>query len=282
MQNKLQTFKFLPAQLIVSILSIVLVFLISCRNPIEPAHDENNDALPPINIPWTQQQSLVCFGTSLTFGYIPVLPVGPTLPASIVQSNQNRFPKILFSTKIADSDTISYPVLLSKKLKIKIFNQGFVGATTRQALTLVGDSIFSKNPALVLLEFGANDFLQGNDSQVVAQQLGRLIDTLHSFGSQVVLISFLFPEMIASVSSNNYFASRRQDAVNYLSMLKRVADSHNILFVEKAMDGIYWNSDLMSSDGMHPNIKGYQRMEANIYGALINTLQKNNMLLRTP
>jgi lysophospholipase L1-like esterase len=171
----------------------------------------------------------------------------------------------------------AYPALLDSTLKIRVHNQGQVGATTQRAMDIVADSVFSRNPALVLLEFGANDFLQHVRDSLVEQRLGRLIDTLQWFGSKVIFISFLNPEMIASLPSDHFLASRKQEASVFLEMLRRVATNHAILFVEYAMRGIYWNTNMMS-DELHPNQAGYRRMQENISRALVNTFQQNGML----
>jgi lysophospholipase L1-like esterase len=93
----------------------------------------------------------------------------------------------------------------------------------------------------------------------------------------VVLIGFLYPEMITSVPSNSYLVNRKEDAEAYLKMLRGLAENHAILFVENAMKGIYWNSDMMS-DPIHPNKNGYRKMQENISRALVKTFEKNKML----
>lgn len=253
------------------VLLVGVLLFNSCEYSTAPTEDG-------LSIPWSNQQTLVCFGTSLTAGYIGRGWITPPFTGIIDASWQKRKiferPTALEQTS---TDSISYPALLGKVLRIKVLNEGIIGATCERALTVVDDSVFKKNPALVLLEFGANDFLQGIDSKSTEQGLTKLIDTLHSFGSKVVLISFLYPEMINSVAPSHPFYSRKDSARVYLDMLSRVGYSRADLFLEYAMQGIYWNSELMSSDGLHPNRAGYRLMEANIEAALSATFRKNNM-----
>ena len=249
--------------------SVTLLFFVSCDEPT-PAIPYS-EALPAINVPWTAQQSLVCFGTSLTYGWMSE----PNQRAN-ARSGECREPG---SSQVATPPpAYAYPALLQATLKIGVVNQGQVGATTQRALEIVGDSVLSRNPALVLLEFGANDFLQEVTDSLVERRLGRLIDTLQLSGSKVILVSFLNSEMIASVPSDHPLADRKQEAYVFLGMLRRVAMIHNDLFVEYAMRGIYWNTSMMSADGFHPNRAGYQRMQENISRALVNTFQTNGML----
>lgn len=255
-----------------------LLFFVSCDNSVSPPPETNSEheILPAIDVPWTGQQSLVCFGTSLTYGYMPDDPISPKIPSDINFQQPPYVPKILSINKI-NSDTASYPALLAGSTVIKVYNEGYIGATTNYALEFAINSVFTKKPALVLLEFGANDFLQEIDSKVVESNLSKLIDTIRQFGSKVVLISFLCREMISNLPPDSYFASRKEDAEMYLKMLKRVAENNSVLFVENAMKGIYWKPDMMS-DAIHPNAKGYRRMYENIFSALIKTFEANNML----
>ncbi len=252
------------------LLSVIVVLFASCDEPTSPTQD--SEALPAIVVPWTAQQSLVCFGTSLTYGFMwpesgRPTDIDPGRYYSQMPANQ----------ALTLGPAYAYPALLDSTLKIRVHNVGQVGATTQRALNIVADSVFSRNPALVLLEFGANDFLQHVSDSLVEQRLVRLIDTLQWFGSKVILISFLNPEMIASVPSDHFLADRKEEASVYLQMLRRIATIQGILFVEYAMRGIYWNTNMMS-DELHPNQAGYRRMQENISRALVNTFQQNGML----
>ncbi len=251
------------------LLTGVVILFASCDEPVSPTQSE---ALPSIDVPWTVQQSLVCFGTSLTYGFMWQQSGRSVNP--LFSQHDSR---MSYTSVVTPPPTYAYPALLDSTLKIRVYNQGYPGATTQRALEIVADSVFRWNPALVLLEFGANDFLQHIQDSLVEQRLGRLIDTIHSFGSKVILISFLNPEMIAILPSNHFLYSRRQEAPVFLEMLRRVASNHSILFVEYAMRGIYWNTSMMS-DEFHPNQAGYRRMQQNISRALVNTFQKNGML----
>lgn len=251
-------------------LLIILPFLTlaSCDFSTEPS---DFFVLPAIDVPWTAGQSVVCFGTSLTAGFMW------DAPTPVQWKTEPKFPEVpTKAAHSADYDSTSYPALLQQRLKIKVYNEGYVGATTSYALTRV-DSVLAKNPALVLLEFGANDFLQNLSDSLAEVRLGRLIDTLQSSGTKVVLISFIHDEMAHNLPPDHYFAPRIPLGRAYLAMLKRVAQTKGILFVEYAMKGIYWNENLMS-DGLHPNRPGYKLMMENIYQALEKTFQKNGMV----
>ena len=256
---------------------LLLLPLVSCEKSTGPVTSEPEvPVLPPLLLNWTAQQSIVCFGTSITAGYIGSgsifrpTPAGTMLVDTLLLSKQGQAGRF-------DWPDYAYPAELGKTLKINVFNQGYIGATTQEALTLVSDSVLTKSPVLVLLEFGANDLLQGVDVHVTEQRLDSLVDIIQTGGTAVVLISFLYPEMIDGIPSDHPLASEKALGWSYLEMLRRVASAKSIQMVEYALVGIYWNEDMMS-DLIHPNEQGYKRMQENISRALSRTFEENDML----
>ena len=231
----------------------------SCESPNIPT----DPSLPPVSAPWTSGQSLVCFGTSLTYGYYWEDPVWKPRMADTV---------------IRYTPSTAYPALLAKTLTIPVYNAGFVGARTDRALKIVREEVLVCRPALVLLEFGANDFLQGVPDSVTGVLLGNLIDTLKNNGSAVILLSFLNETMIAAVQASSPLAGRTEEAYRYLRMLRRTAESRNVLLVEQTMNGIYWNESYLSPDQLHPNAAGYRMMQQNISTYLASTFRINGMV----
>jgi len=242
----------------------------SCEN-LNDAASSNVPYLPlaPFDVQWNEQNTLVCFGTSLTYGYgagaktfNPAGPIG--IPGGTTPSIKNT----------GDS---SYPRFLQEKLKIKVINQGYVGARLSYALTLLNDSIIAKKPALVLLEYGANDFLWSISARTSDSLLSLMVTQLQNKGVKVVLLSFINPDMLQYMSSGSWSSEDSILALQYNSMIKNVAARFAVPLIDYPLKGIFGHPELMS-DGLHPNGIGYKRMEENIFYALIKTFEKNGML----
>jgi lysophospholipase L1-like esterase len=250
------------------LVSLCCIYWCSCHQATE-----NNSpitsypSLPALIVPWTSQNSIVCFGTSLTYGYgagekkgfIP----GPIWGGS---SGNNAF--------VGDS---SYPRFLQEKLRINVFNQGYVGARASYGITLLQDSVLSKNPVLVLLEFGANEFLQNVAVHDVDSVLSLLIVDIAQSGSQVVLVSFINPDMTRFMGSGYWTTRDSIRAIEYYNMLSNLSIRYSLPFIDYPLRGVFGYPQLMS-DNLHPNGAGYKIMEENIYQALSATFQKNGML----
>ena len=64
----------------------------------------------------------------------------------------------------------------------------------------------------------------------------------------------------------------------YLEIASELSD--DVLFIPSAMDGILGDPELTSSDGMHPNGKGYARLAQNLFDAAFS--QALDMLRAIP
>lgn len=247
-----------------------------CIRSTEPLSFRAVKKLPSIEIPWDSTNSVVCFGTSLTYGFILNGDIiGPRKNQRIsFDYLQNKMSDLLFYHQ-ADS---AYPHCLDNKLRLKVYNQGYVGATVENALEVVQDSVFNLNPALILLEFAANDFLMDKDVNETEERLCRLIDKILTFGSKVVLISFV-DEYTTNHPPESHFLYDKKDFVReYYEMLKQTSEKYKILFIDDCFFEIFYIEEYMS-DSIHPNEMGYKKMADNITISLMNTFLKNKMLL---
>ena len=249
----------------------IVVFCCICLYSCNQTTENNspitsNHSLPALTVPWTNQNSIVCFGTSLTYGYGAGGKGEP--PGSIWAGSTGN------NTAVVDS---SYPRFLQEELRINVFNQGYVGARASYGITLLHDSVLSKKPVLILLEFGANEFLQGVAAHDVDSVLSLLIADIAQSGSQVVLLSFVNPDMTRFMGSGYWTTQDSIRAIDYYNMLSNLSIRYSLPFIDYPLRGVFGYPQLMS-DNLHPNGAGYKIMEENIYQALNATFQKNEML----
>lgn len=244
----------------ISIFIVITFSTNSCDFLVEPNIWIGDDRFSPLNIKWNQTNSIVCYGTSITngkpsgSGIITVVPPPPTPPDS------------------------SYPKLLNDKLKIKVINKGYWGAKIDYAKSIFIDSILSQNPVLILLEFGANEFLQNVDVTITEIKLDSLITMIKSFNLEIVLLSFYNPDMLTHTQSNHFLYNRKELADKYFEMYKRLTKKHKILMDDYILRNIWGRPDLMSSDQIHPNNKGNSILRDNILSSFHNTFSINRMI----
>src|SRR5206468_12245441 len=91
----------------------------------------------------------------------------------------------------------SYPEVLQKELdargqRYRVVNAGVSGDTTQDGLTRL-PMVLAEKPAVVVLEFGANDGLRGQPVAVAAANLKQMIEELQKGGAKVVLAGMTLP-----------------------------------------------------------------------------------------
>lgn len=214
------------------------------------------EAGQPLRVEWQEGDVIVAMGTSLTFGYgsgCRVLP--PRSPCS------------------GDS---SYPTLLSNELRLPVINLAQPRSTTMDGLGQMGEAL-QLNPVLVMLEYGANDLIQGVSLEDSRVNLRRMIEGFHEAGSAVVLLSALHPDMIDKTPEGHRLQGLSEGTLAYHAMVVELADLYGLPVVEYLFEGIWWKRELMF-DSLHPNGMGYLVMKENILSNLNAYFVANDMM----
>lgn len=133
----------------------VLAFLLSCSEPAV--------MLAPLN----QEQPLLAFGDSITFGY-------------------------------GASREQSYPAQLSELINLRVINAGVNGELSRTGLARLEALLELHKPQLLLLCHGANDMLQKRDLTIMTGNLKAMIKLAKERKIQVILLAVPRPGLILS------------------------------------------------------------------------------------
>ena len=144
-----------------------------------------------------------------------------------------------------------YPSQVARLTGIEVVNAGVSGDTTESALARIDDAVLHRQPRIVVLGLGGNDYLRRVPLSVTEQNLRTIVRKIQSAGGMVILLGFRFPSLNA----------------DYEAMYERVADEEGCLLVPDLMDGILANSKL-KSDEIHPNAAGYAIMAERVAGPL--------------
>lgn len=208
-------------------------------------------------IAWTADNSIVAYGTSLTAGLVE-----------------------------ADS---AYPALLGEMLTIEVVNRGIVGATSAEGLTGL-DAIYQYGPVLVILEFGANDFLQTIPLETARTNIRTMIEEISGYGAEVALLNFAHPDMIECTLNNpaikDYLDTLPPQAVqafinfglSYDAMIDSLALEYGLVFEDYLYEGIACDSTMLLWDFVHPNAAGNRQLADNVFTTLFETLEQSGML----
>ena len=159
--------------------------------------------------------SIVCFGDSLTKGY-------------------------------GSTEEKTYPYYLQQLTNIPVINKGVNGNTSKDGLNRIDDILKEQN-ALVIVEFGANDFFQQIPLNETKKNIEQIVDKLQKAGDTIVIVS-----------------TEDKQLKDYHNMLKNIAKERKILFIDGILNEI-WNNRSFFSDDIHPNSIGYKLVAEKIY-----------------
>ena len=165
-------------------------------------------------------KSIICFGDSITFGY---------------GAEQGE----------------DYPTALAKLLKATVLNAGIDGDTTVEALKRLQSDVLGRNPRLVIIEFGGNDFLRGIPMETTINNVREMIERIQANDAMVA---------IADISAGIFMK-------DYRRALSIIAKEKGVIFIPAILNDIITNPT-MKSDFLHPNANGYKIIALSIFTAI--------------
>jgi lysophospholipase L1-like esterase len=134
-----------------------------------------------------------------------------------------------------------YPSVLSRQLGFPVVNAGQRGDTTGQALERLSDKVLRRNPRLVNVLLGGNDFLRQLPRAESKKNLAEIVRRIQEQGAMVAIAGIrlgLFTDEFAPI-------------------YEATAKEFGALYIPEVMKGILSDAKL-KSDAIHPNGAGYR------------------------
>lgn len=144
----------------------------------------------------------------------------------------------------------------------RLVNASISGETTQSGRSRLPSLLQQYQPALVILELGANDGLRGLPLAQIRSNLDAMIAACTAAGVKVLLLGIELPV--------NY-GPRYRDGLR--AIYADLARKHDTGLVPFLLDGVALKPELMQADGMHPTAAGEPRVAANVWQALAPMLQ---------
>jgi lysophospholipase L1-like esterase len=148
---------------------------------------------------------------------------------------------------------------LQNKVNIPVINVGVGGDTTAKGLARVKKDVLSKNPRIVIIMLGANDWGQKVSLATTQKNLQKIIDMVNDGKRKIYLVRF-------------YPGPGWNEKVD--NMFNTLVSSNNIELIDAPWDDVWKNS----LDGFHPNAKGQELMAEHFFITLKPYLEENNLL----
>jgi len=140
--------------------------------------------------------------------------------------------------------------LLSKSLGRPITNLGVPGDTTADGLARI-TTVTSKDPGVVILLLGGNDYLKKIPEEQTFANLRSIITKLQEQGSMVILLG-----VRGGILRDNF-----------LNQFDALAKETGVIYVPDVLDGLI-GDDTYMSDTIHPNDAGYAQIARRVFEAV--------------
>lgn len=140
-----------------------------------------------------------------------------------------------------------YPSILARQLRVSVVNAGRRGDTSADGLARLDRDVLGRNPRLVIVLFGGNDFMRQLAVGETRKNLEEIVGRIQDRGAMVALVGMrlgLFTD-------------------EYGPIYKGIARKRGALYIPEILKGILSDARL-KSDSIHPNSAGYQRMAERI------------------
>lgn len=193
------------------------------------------------------------------------------------------------TTAWIDDKSKSYPAYLQTKVTATVVNAGVSGNTTADALARLDSDVISKNPDIVVICLGGNDFFSAEAEAELEgvmtsleTNMQNIIEALDTRDRLIFIAKYyndaVARDHLANIGVTDYATQttyiERSDAIfDRLAALETT--NAELVLIEDIWTGVFDGTDTMSTavGDIHPNAAGYEVMADNYFNAMESYLQ---------
>lgn len=137
--------------------------------------------------------------------------------------------------------------------QISVVNASISGETTAGGLRRLPALLQEHQPALVIIELGANDGLRGYPLKTLQDNLTQLVKLSQQAGARVILLPMEIPPNYGTRYTSGFRESFRL-----------VANATDSVLAPFLLDGVAANPEYIQEDGLHPTVAAQPLMLKNV------------------
>lgn len=214
----------------------IMILSLACKQDTSKntsSLDETTAETEQESIENTSTKKIIFFGDSLTAGY-GLEDVNEAFPGLI----QNKIDAL--------------------ELDYSIVNSGVSGETTSGGKNRI-DWVLNEEPAIFILELGANDGLRGVPLTETKANLQVIIDTVKK----------KYPNTVIVLAGMQIPPNMGQDyASEFKDLFPELAKKNDLYLIPFLLEDVGGIADLNQSDGIHPTKKGHKILAENVWNVL--------------
>lgn len=180
-------------------------------------------------------------------------------------------PKVVFlgdsvaaGLHLAESD--AFPAVLQQRLAARgvpfqLINAGVSGDTSAGGLRRL-DWLLKQQPAIVVVELGANDGMRGVPLLEMEKNLRAILEKISATKAKPLLLGMRIPASFGA-----------EHASAFAAVYDRLAQELHVAYVPFFMKGVAAVPELNLQDGIHPTVEGHKILARNVEDALLELLK---------
>jgi len=147
--------------------------------------------------------------------------------------------------------------LIKHNIPYSIINHSISGETAQGGASRFQASLDQTDPAIVILELGANDGLRGLSVKSMHIHLQGMIDMAHAREIRVLLVGMRLPSNYGPTYTDLFH-----------QQFKKLAEKNNTALVPFLMQGLGTGLEMYQADGLHPTASAQTQMMENVWQTL--------------
>jgi acyl-CoA thioesterase-1 len=162
----------------------------------------------------------------------------------------------------------AFPALIQRKidsagLSYRVANAGVSGETSAGAVRRI-DWLLRQNPAVLVIETGANDGLRGLTIDSLKANIQTIIDSTRALSPPPKIV------LVGMRALPNYgFAYGRR----FSRLYRDLADENDVPLVPFLLEDVAGEDGMNQADGIHPTAAGHRRMAETVWEVLEKELR---------
>ena len=147
--------------------------------------------------------------------------------------------------------------LKEEKITATVVNASISGETTAGGAARIAAELKRHKPAVVVIELGANDGLRGLKPQLLADNLGAMIDAARDAGAKVLLVGMRMPP--------NY---GREYTQGFERNFSELASTHKTALLPFLLEPIATDRTAFQADNLHPVASAQPKLRDHVWKSL--------------
>jgi acyl-CoA thioesterase-1 len=147
--------------------------------------------------------------------------------------------------------------LKQRKSNYTVVNASISGETSAGGAARIDAALAKTQPAIVIVELGANDGLRGLPVAQMKANLAAIVQAAKRQGARVILVGMLLPPNYGAQYVNAFRAAFRD-----------VARDERVAFVPLLFEGVPDERKMFQADNLHPSAEAQTIMMENVWRKL--------------